>query len=42
MFPPGMATLAASHRKNGEIIVVGEVEFFWAPILHSFKLPHPG
>lgn len=41
MLAPKMVTSTPSHREYGEIIVVCEIEFFWAPVLHGFNMPEP-
>jgi hypothetical protein len=34
-----MGTPASAVEEHGEIVVVGEIEFFWAPVLHVLTLP---
>jgi hypothetical protein len=34
-----MFTLAGTDGKNGEIFVVGEIQLFWASVLHGSTLP---
>jgi hypothetical protein len=39
MLAPMVRAPAPAVEEHGEIVIVGEIEFFWAPVLHAFRLP---
>ena len=41
MLAPKMFALASAQGEDGEIVVVGEIQFFWAPVLHVTNVPQP-
>ena len=36
---PLVRSAASAVEEHGEFVIVGEIEFFWAPVLHVFNLP---
>ena len=39
MLAPMVRATASAVEEHGEFVVVGEIEFFWAPVLHAFSVP---
>jgi hypothetical protein len=39
MLAPMMGAPTPAVEEHGEIVIVGEIEVFWAPVLHAFRLP---
>jgi hypothetical protein len=35
LLAPEMLALACTNRKDGEVLVVGKIQFFWASVLHA-------